>query len=67
MVFAGPYCGDVSPGQVAVPLDHAYVIFTTDDSDEFQGFILDWVAMCRCSFYSPLLELQSEILQSIVF
>ena len=46
-ITAGPYCGDVSPGQVVVPGDHAFVIFTTDTSDEYQGFILDWVAMCK--------------------
>ncbi|XP_060603556.1 bone morphogenetic protein 1-like [Ruditapes philippinarum] len=41
----GPFCGNVSPGQLTVPGDHAYVTFTSDDSDEYTGFRLDWKAI----------------------
>ncbi|XP_053392700.1 low-density lipoprotein receptor-related protein 12-like [Mercenaria mercenaria] len=41
----GPFCGNVAPGQFTVSGDHAYVIFSSDVTNEYSGFRLNWTAM----------------------
>ncbi|KAL4240816.1 Low-density lipoprotein receptor-related protein 12 [Mactra antiquata] len=40
----GPFCGTFAPTPFTIPGDHAYVSFTSDSSDQYPGFRLDWNA-----------------------
>jgi len=44
---AGPFCGVVSPGMIAIPGNTVYVEFRSDGSKSFKGFQLNWESGCN--------------------
>lgn len=49
-ISSGPYCGDVSPGVVTITGNVAYVIFKSDGSNVYPGFLVDWSAQIQCKY-----------------
>lgn len=45
--YTGPYCGDMSPGQVVIPGNMAFVYFRSDEMESSDGFRLQWTVMCK--------------------
>ena len=42
LLFTGPFCGNVSPGQFTLPSTHAVIEFKSDARTNDAGFKLDW-------------------------
>lgn len=52
----GPFCGNTSPDIVTITGNIAHVIFKSDGSTVYPGFLVDWSALIHCKiqvFYKP--------------
>ncbi|XP_060066889.1 suppressor of tumorigenicity 14 protein homolog [Ylistrum balloti] len=45
LTVIGQYCGNSAPAPVVVDSNHAVVVFTSDSSDQYTGFQINWSAV----------------------
>lgn len=63
----GPFCGNDTIGELVVDGDHASVVFKSDPTDEFGGFLLNWQANGKNSLLTKMNGCRMFLLQSKEF